>query len=114
MVTLNIALPKIVTGEISFPSGFVLTRSTSEKEFLRSPEGRTTSQSFVSNPPNESYRLTQPYELGGERVRLIVWFSSGRLKAVSIYIDDPNAEWSNWSEAEELRKEARLARILDQ
>jgi hypothetical protein len=96
--------PNPKTGELTLPSGTVLSPRLTRSVFLSSAEGKGAEVS-VKNEPWCSFR----FEDHEDSMGVIVFFKGEILESVHLSINDPRfgTSWEDWSEEKELgRKRA--------
>ena len=108
---MRLHLPEMHSGNIKMDPDCLISPQLQEGEFLRSEEGRRSS-AFVINPPYASHKLPNTYRCEATNLGVILWFTSGTLSAVDLFIPSPGAGWDSWSEDDELAKAAELEALL--
>lgn len=96
--------PNPKTGELTLPSGMVLSPRLTRSLFLSSVEGKQAEVS-VKNEPWCSFRFEDREDLLG----VIVFFKGETLESVHLSVNAPRfgTGWEDWSEEKELeRKQA--------
>jgi hypothetical protein len=108
------SLPHAGHSEVEFSSALPsLSPALSEDAFLKNvPTGSTAV--VISNPPYATYRFIESVELDGMPMLLHVSFERGVLRHVSVSVSPEGSgrDWSDWSEAGEMRKKVLHDTIL--
>ena len=66
----------------------------------------------MSNPPHRSYKLSDQFMANGSLLGVVVWFSSGELTSVSLFVATGAQNWGEWSEPEEFNNRDDLEQLL--
>lgn len=82
-----------------------------ESALLSTPEGATASD-FVRHPPHTSYKLRDKFDASGVPLGIIVYFSSGQLTSMKLFVSSNAQSWNERSEVEALQQRNLLEQIL--
>jgi hypothetical protein len=100
------------TGNFSTDDGFVAGRRTLETTFLLTAKGKTSSHHTYTT--GKSHHVLPRPQLALSRPWVVtLYFSSGRLSAVSLTLMENNStDWADWSETSELALKQTHDQIL--
>jgi hypothetical protein len=109
---MQLELPDPVAGvSLLLPSQTRIAPFGAESAFLSTPEGATAS-GFVRNAPHASYKLCDKFNASGVPLGIIVYFSSGQLTSMELFVSSNAQSWNDWTEAEALQQRNLLEQIL--
>jgi hypothetical protein len=109
---MQLQLPDPVTGvALLLPSQTRIVPFGAESAFLSTPEGATASD-FVRNAPHTSYKLCNKFDASGVTLGIIVYFLSGQLTSMKLFVSSSAQNWNEWTEADALQQRNLLEQIL--